>query len=683
MNTFLFELGTEEIPAKMIQPALDQLERQLLALLSDAQVTAGPVRLFSSPRRLAFLLEDLPQRQEDRWEQVLGPPRSIAVDAKGRPQPAALGFARKQGTVFEKLETVETDKGVYLAFNCRRRGRPLPEILKRALPEILRQLYWPKRMYWRRSRFRFVRPIRWLVTLWNSKSIEFEFEGLVSGRTSRGHRFLGDGEIRLRSANSYVEQLRRQKVLVDSEEKRSKIAAEIERNTPPDLKVLPDAELAETVVYLNEYPSVLRGEFDLRFLEMPQEILITVMRVHQKYFALTDAQGALQPFFLTVLNTREDVTGAIRRGHERVLAARLEDAAFFWNNDQRRTLEDRRQDLAGMSFQQDLGNYLDKTTRLVQLCRELTKDPEMATAAQLCKVDLTTEMVFEMPELQGVMGGLYAHQEGHPEAVWKAIYEHYRPVSMEDNSPATPLGALLSIADKLDSVVGCFGLGIRPTSSSDPFALRRQSQGIVKVLLDHRLDLSLSELISWAQQGFPEQADPVAAHQQVLAFLRRRLRRLLSEQGFAYDVINAVMAVAGDRAHDAVLRAEALTALRREADFGQLAIAFKRVQNILTGRPVTPANVDRDALVEPAEIELHRRFDQLRSKIGVQLKAGDYLAALRLMTGLRDPVDRFFDDVMVLTEEDSLRENRLRLLDSMASLFLQVADISEMAQKEA
>ena len=683
MNTFLFELGTEEIPAKMIQPALDQLERQLLALLSDAQVTAGPVRLFSSPRRLAFLLEDLPQRQEDRWEQVLGPPRSIAVDAKGRPQTAALGFARKQGTVFEKLETVETDKGVYLAFNCRRRGLPLPEILKRALPEILRQLYWPKRMYWRRSRFRFVRPIRWLVTLWNSKSIEFEFEGLVSGRTSRGHRFLGDGEIRLRSANSYVEQLRQQKVLVDSEEKRSKIAAEIERNTPPDLKVLPDAELAETVVYLNEYPSVLRGEFDLRFLEMPQEILITVMRVHQKYFALTDAQGALQPFFLTVLNTREDVTGAIRRGHERVLAARLEDAAFFWNNDQRRTLEDRRQDLAGMSFQQELGNYLDKTIRLVQICRELTKDPEMATAAQLCKVDLTTEMVFEMPELQGVMGGLYARQEGHPEAVWKAIYEHYRPVSMEDDSPATPLGALLSIADKLDSVVGCFGLGLRPTSSSDPFALRRQSQGIVKVLLDHRLDLSLSELISWAQQGFLEQADSVAAHQQVLEFLRRRLRRLLSEQGFAYDVINAVMAVAGDRVHDAVLRAEALTALRREADFGQLAIAFKRVQNILTGRPVTPANVDRDALVEPAEIELHRHFDQLRSKIGVQLKAGDYLAALRLMTGLRDPVDRFFDDVMVLTEEDSLRENRLRLLDSMASLFLQVADISEMAQKEA
>lgn len=681
MNTFLFELGTEEVPAEMIQPALNQIEGHLSAILSDAQVSCGSVRLLSSPRRLAFLLEDLPQRQEDRWEQVLGPPKSIAVDANGRPRAAALGFARKQDTVFEKLDTVETDKGVYLAFKRRQRGRPLPVILKQALPEILRQLYWPKRMYWRPSRFRFVRPIRWLVALWNSELIEFEFEGLVSGRTSRGHRFLGAAEIQLKSAQTYVEQLRRQMVLVDLEERRSKIAREIVRNTPPDLKVLPDADLAETVVYLNEFPSVLRGEFDPRFLEMPQEILITVMRVHQKYFALTDAQGALQPFFLTVLNTRADATGAIRRGHERVLAARLEDAAFFWNNDRQRTLEDRCLDLAGMSFQQDLGHYLDKTTRLVQLCRKLSQDPELTTAAQLCKADLTTEMVFEMPELQGVMGGLYARREGYPEAVWKAIYEHYRPVSMEDRSPGTLLGALLSIADKLDSVVGCFGLGIRPTSSSDPFALRRQSQGIVKVLLDHQLDLALSELVSWAQQGFPQQADPVAVQRQTLDFLRGRLRRLLGEQDFAYDVVNAVMAVAGDRVRDAALRAQALTVLRREEDFAQLAVAFKRIQNILTDRTTTAATVDREALVEPAEIELHRHFEQLRSRIGDRLKTGDYLAALRLMTGLRDPVDRFFDNVMVLTDDEALRDNRLRLLSSMASLFLQVADISEMAQE--
>lgn len=680
MNKFLFELGTEEIPAGMIADGLNRLVAGVRQSLEEARVAFDGIHGYSSPRRLSVVVDGLPERQPDREEITQGPPRRVAFDEDGNPTQAAHGFARKMSLEVDRLEVQETERGDYVVARRVRPGRPVKRLLGDALPGVIQSISWPKTMYWRETKFRFIRPLRWFVALWNAEILSFEFEGLRSDRYTRGHRFLGNTGCPVVEVDRYVSTLREQYVLVDLEERREKIARELKSCTPDGLHALEDAQLEELVLYLNEYPSVLLGSFEERFLEIPQQVLITVMRHHQKYFAVVDGRGRLQPWFLTVLNTAADTRGKIRKGHERVLKARLEDAAFFWESDRRRPLEDRVPELADVVFQKNLGSYFEKTERIRALCSQFSDDPALDQAARLCKADLTTEMVFEMPELQGIMGGLYAREEGKPEKIWKSIYEHYQPVSLEDSVPGSRLGALLSLADRLDTIVGCFALGIRPTSSSDPLGLRRQAQGAVKILLEHRLDLALSELVELAARGF---GDVKATDcEEALEFLRRRLHFILQEQGFSYDVLNAVFKVGADRAADTRRRARALAEIRSEPDLEALAVAFKRIRNILTGELDELPPLRPELLEEESEIALHQAYLSVAGPVEEALQAGDFGAALRTLATLRTPVDRFFDDVMVLVEDADLRRNRLRLLTDLSELFLRIADISEIVRND-
>ncbi len=679
-NKFLFELGVEEIPADLISPALRRLSEGLQELLEQRQIPCPSARQLGSPRRLSVLLEGLPDQQSDREETILGPPKSVAYDRKGQATQAAEGFARKNGVSVNDLEIVETDRGPYVGHRKNIPGKPVPEILLEILPEVVGAIVWPKTMYWRASRFRFIRPLRWCVALWNQEVIPLEFEGIKAGKTTRGHRFLGAPEIELNRVDDYIDQLRKNYVLVDIRERAEKIAHEMDCETPKGTQVVSDPELLEMVVNLNEFPSVIRGGFSDRFLDLPKEVLITVMRHHQKYFSLVNESGEIQPYFLTVANTDGDPSGKIRKGHERVLTARLEDAAFFWETDGKKPLQERIGQLDQILFQDKLGSYGVKTGRLRLLCAQLHEDPHLESAANLCKVDLTTDMVREFPELQGVMGGLYACRENYPEPVWKAIYEHYRPVSLEDESPSTHLGALLSIADKVDTLVGCFSVGIIPTGSSDPFALRRQAQSLVKILLDHRLNYSLGHLVELAQKSLPV---PLDGQQQAdsLKFLERRLRYVFQQRGIPYDVLNAVLSVAREGVYRTFEKAQALSKIRGEEDFEALAIAYKRIKNILIRQAEEVIPVSQDALTEPEEKALFDAYSTLRPKVEILIENQEYLEALKEIAGLRGVVDQFFDKVLVMTEEEKLRRNRVGLLYDISQLFLGIADISEIVQE--
>lgn len=681
-NKFLFELGLEEIPADMISPALGQMCQSFEKQLEEARIDYGSIRPFSSPRRLAFLVEDLPDHQPEREEVVLGPSQSIAYDEQKKPTRAVEGFARKGGVAVADLEVVETLKGNYVGYRKKIPGKSLSEVLQEVLPQVLTSISWPQNMYWRESRFRFIRPLRWYLALLNDEILPFEFEGLQAGNTTRGHRFLGEPEIQVPQVDDYLDRLRQNYVLADVEERRAKIAAEMEELTPKGLHIFSDPHLLETVIHLNEYPTVICGSFSEDFLKLPQEILTTVMRHHQKYFSVVNEAEEIQSYFLTVMNTSGDPEGKIQKGHEKVLRARLEDSTFFWKTDRKRRLEERVEELDLILFQEKLGTYRAKTERLQTFCSGLSEDPHLNTAALLCKTDLTSDMVREFTELQGVIGGLYAREEGYPEEVWKAIYEHYEPVSLEDASPSTHLGALLSIADKLDTVVGCFAIDIVPTGSSDPFALRRQAQGLVKVLLDHQLDYSLSYLVELAQKNFPEETKNKEVSEQVLNFLKERVRYIFQREGIPYDVLNAVLAVEIHGVYDAYRRAQSLSGIRADKDFEALAIAYKRTKNILSKQSIELSAVSKESLIDPEERALFRAYSDIRPKVDNHLKSGDYVAALKQIAGLRKTVDQFFDKVLVMTDEEKLRKNRLRLLHDISQLFLKIADISKIVQED-
>ena len=683
-NKFLLELGVEEIPANLVGSALEQLGESFEELLEKWQISWQEVSRLGSPRRLSILVKDLPDRQSDRDETVLGPPQSVAYDQEGKVTEAAKGFARKNHISINDFEIIETDRGSYVGYQNNVKGRPVFEVLPEILPEVVKSISWPKTMYWKTSRFRFVRPIRWCVALWNEEIIPFEFEGIKAGRVTRGHRFLGSQEIKLDKVSDYLDQLRKNYVLVNHDEIVKKISREMDAETPNGAKRIADPSLFEMVCNLNEFPSVICGSFSDHFLNLPKEVLITVMRHHQKYFSLVNESGAIKPWFLTVINTNGDPSGEIKKGHERVLRARLEDAAFFWGTDGKQDLQKRVKRLDQILFQDKLGSYGAKTKRLKLLCAQLDGDSHLAMAANLCKADLTTDMVREFPELQGVMGGLYAQRENLPEPVWKAVYEHYQPVSLDDKSPSTYLGALLSIADKVDTLVGCFSAGIIATGSSDPFGIRRQAQSLVKVLLDHRLAYSMEDLVSLAQDSFGKSSILLDEEQKssLLSFLDRRLRHVLSNRkGIPYDVLNAVFKGNKESVYKIYEKANALCAIKEEEDFNALAVAYKRIKNILAKQAEEIVEVSKDILIEPEEKALFEAYSILQPKVKALLEKEKYPEVLKEIASLRGVVDQFFDKVLVISEEEKLRRNRVGLLHNISEMFLEIADISEIVQE--
>jgi len=671
---FLLEIGTEEIPDWMIPGALDHLRDLFQKLLEDNRLDADTVRFGAdgTPRRLALRAGGLPERQADTEELILGPPQSAAFK-DGEPTGAALGFARKLNVTVADLEVQQTARGDYLCYRRKIAGKQTSEILAGALPQLILSIHFPRTMYWTgRNGPRFIRPIRWLVAMLGDEVIPFEIAGIRSGGVSQGHRLLGAGQVPVHP-ESYAELLKKNFVLVSALERQQKIERETARLLEgTNLGLKQDPELLRTLVYLTEYPTPILGSFDPEFLKLPEEVLVTVMRHHQKYFSVEDREGKLAPHFIAVMNTSADPEGLVRQGNEHVLRARFNDAHFFWTVDQHKKLADRVQTLGHVTFQAKLGSYLDKTKRMVRLGRRLARlaraDPApVERAALLAKCDLTTEMVKEFTELQGVVGGLYAREQGEPEQVWRGIYEHYRPASMEDAIPATVTGQLLSIADKLDTLQGCFSLGLIPSGSRDPFALRRAAQGIVRILVEGRLAIPLSKLSG--------------GNQQLADFFLDRIRYYFRDvRAFRYDEVNAVLAAGYDDLTDLESRLKALRAVRPTENFEPLAASFKRIKNILRQAAFEPPVGAGHAppLQAGPEADLHSAFLRLRRRVKKLRKERNYTAALELIASLRPKVDLFFDKVLVNDPDPSVRQNRLTLLHNLLSEFSAIADFSEI-----
>jgi len=709
MPDFLLEIGCEEIPARVIDAASLDLRERVQKLLAQERLSAtGTIFSLDSPRRLSVLAEGVPVAQPDVTDQVTGPSANVAFK-DGQPTAAAHAFARKAGVDVSQLERVTTSKGEYLAAKITKKGRPATEVLSELLPKEINSIYWPKNMYWRKPSEKFVRPVRWLVALLGSEVIPLEFDGVRAGNETRGHRILAEGQIVISRAGSvYVEALRAAKVLARGErEHQIRKALDAATRTIAGARWREDKALLDNVVNLTELPSVVLGSFDREFLGLPEEVLVTVMRDHQKYFAVEDASGKLLPYFLAVLNTDGDPRGIIRHGHERVLRARFNDARFFWQTDQKHPLRERTTWLKNVTFQKDLGTYYEKTKRVQRLCSwlcEIIRHSGMQVrpgivhkAASLAKTDLTAELVKEFTELQGIVGGLYASVQeldsGMPDAtrqaIAQAIYDHYKPESTEDAVPRSIEGAVLSIADKADSIAGMFALGLQPTGSKDPFALRRQANGIVKTIAEKKLPLSLTELFadarevyrgSAAERKFSGDVDYATA---VRTFFRERLEFYLRDVlGFKYDVVNAVLAAGSDDVVDVIARAEAVTKVRPSADFESISIAFKRIKNILrqaeeTRSRLAPA-IDVDALQETVEKELAAQIPQTAEVVDALRIKRNYEPALIEISKLRPIVDRFFDKAMVMVDDERVRANRLALLQSLLKEFSTIADFSEI-----
>jgi len=671
---FLLEIGTEEIPDWMISPALGDLQRLFQGLLETHGLSSPGVALDvdATPRRLVLRASGILVRQADSEEILTGPPRAAAFK-DGQPTPAALGFARKMGVEVGALEAQSTPKGDYLCHRRQAPGRAATDILAEALPELILKIYFPKTMYWSgKGGPRFIRPIRWIVALLGEQVVPFEIAGVRSGGSTCGHRLLGAPEVAVSCAD-YEERLRENGVLVSAEERRRRIEQGIDGLLAgTGLCLKPDASLMQTLVYLTEWPTPILGGFDRAYLELPEEVLVTVMRHHQKYFSVADSGGRLAPRFVAVMNTGGDPEGLVRQGHERVLRARFNDARFFWDVDQRKSLEARLEDLGHVTYQAKLGTYRDKTDRMVALVRRLGGSEHAVRAALLSKCDLTTDMVKELTELQGIMGGLYARAQGEPGEVWRAIYEHYRPESMEDAIPSTLEGRLVSLADKLDALQGCFAQGLIPSGSRDPFALRRAAQGVVRILVEGGLELPLKKL-SGGDQALEE-------------FFADRLRYYFRDvRGFRYDEVNAVLAAGWDDLTDLASRLAALQQVRPTENFEPLAASFKRIQNILRQAGVAPASAGMvdTALLEPGvEAELHAAAQRAAGQVERHRRAKDYAMALAAIAALRSRVDKFFDQVLVNAPDARIRANRLTMLGNLLSEFSAIADFSEIVTTE-
>ena len=699
----LFEIGAEELPAGVLPRAVAELKSILEKHLTAENLTEGAtVETFGGPRRLTAWVRGVIAKLADVEMEITGPPKSVAYDNVGAPTRAAVSFAEKQGVPLHELFLVTTPKGESIAARVTKRGRTAHELLVEILPRVIHDLSWPKTMTWTGLKgARFIRPIRWIVAVIDGKPLKFSFGGVTSGDTTAGHRFLGQAQIRVSDFADYEKKLHANGVIVRPEARKEKIARELAAHAKrAGYHVHEDANLLELVTYLNEFPSVIEGDFDPSFLELPDEILITVMRDHQKYFAVEKRGGELTPHFLAVINLAKDTKGLVRAGHERVLRARFADARFFWESDQKVKLADILPKLQKVTYESRLGSYFDKVERTRAIARWLAEGwynlgvlqahvADADRAAELAKCDLATEMVREFTELQGVVGGLYALAQGESEEVADAVYDHYRPVGLDDPIPRNLTGCAVALADKLDSIVGCFSVGVMPTGSSDPYALRRAALGIVKIVLERRLQISLSLFIGAAGKALlhhpPKKAITPEQETQVLEFILERARFVLREKsGYAYDEVNAVLRAGSDDLVDAEKRLKALKAIRKSKNFEPLAVSFKRIRRILEkaniGTEVRPVN--HELFEKDAERELYTAVRKAAGKVTEDKRAGKYQEALEEIAGLRKVVDQFFVDVMVMAEDEAVRNNRLALLAELLREFTTIADFAELAGEE-
>ena len=690
MGELLLEIGTEEIPSDYLNGGL----RELKSLAQD-YLEANHIKIeqdlytCGTPRRLVLIGKAVAGMQEDVVQEITGPPGKVAYDGEGNPTKAAFGFAEKQGVSVDDLTLIETPKGEYLHVKRKIPGRSTKEVLVEILPRLIADIPWPKSMRWGSGSATFVRPVHWILALFEGDIIPFEAVGMISGNTSRGHRFMNPESVTIDNLQDYLKKMEDNAVIIDLEQRMGMVekavmdASRISGGTPAS-----DPELLSTVTNMVEYPSAVCGEFDRAFLDIPDPVLITAMKKHQRYFAVRDRQGLLLPHFVAVNNTVARDEKVVKIGHERVLRARLADADFFFKEDRKKRLEDRLADLKNVIYQAKLGTSFAKVERFSRLADYLAdrivpeKREEVALVARLCKCDLVTEMVMEFPTLQGIMGTEYARLDGHPEDVCLGVREHYLPARAGDELPQSVSGAIVGIADRMDTIAGCFAVQLEPTGAADPFALRRHALAIIRILEGMSWDLSLREFINESLSIVNEdiEFDRDRVFGKVSGFFRERYRNMMARSGYESDLIEAVISVEFDRIDQLHQRIDHLKRFVTEsAEFESLVLTFKRVNNIIKKQPES-LNVDHGLFEEPCEFRLWEAYRELEGDVYNALERGEYFEAINLMNRLRKPVDDLFDTVEIMIKDHpELRDNRVGMLQSIARLFLSLADFSKFS----
>ncbi|MEK4977404.1 glycine--tRNA ligase subunit beta [Bacillus sp. FSL K6-6540] len=684
----LFEIGLEEVPARFLRAAMEQLQDKLVKWLDASRIAHGEVTAFATPRRLAVWVQNVADKQEDVSEEVKGPSRKIALDDSGQWSKAALGFAKSQGVDPESFMFKELGGVEYIYVTKNSVGVDTKSILSEGLLGILTSMTFPKNMRWGAHEFKFVRPIKWMVAMLGSETVDLEITGVKAGNVTRGHRFLG-GEAVIPEASAYRDVLREQHVIVDVNERQEMIVSQIQALAQEkDWNIAIKDDLLEEVLFLVETPTVLYGSFDSSFLHIPQEVLITSMREHQRYFPVLDKQGQLLPYFVTVRSGDSRSLDVIARGNEKVLRARLSDAKFFYEEDQKLQIKDALSKLESIVFHEELGTIGDKVRRIRRISDQLSAKlnvsadaaDSVSRAADICKFDLVTQMVYEFPELQGVMGEDYARKAGEKEHVAKAVFEHYQPRFAGDSVPSTTVGSIVSIADKIDTIVGCFSIGIIPTGSQDPYALRRQAAGIVQIILEHKLPVTLSDVFGVALEVhenirvLKRSTDEI--RKDLKEFFGLRVKKLLSEDQ-RYDVVDAVITAGFDHVVSVVSRGHALmNAVESVQDFKTTVESFNRVSNLAA--KAGKAAVNAELFTESEENKLYEAWNAIRADYHAALQAADGERSLSLLSGLREPITGFFDSVMVMAEDEAVRANRLALLSGIDGDLKRYADFTKL-----
>ena len=682
---FLLEVRCEEIPARMLEPAMRELATRLFEELMALNLAPAEMETGFTLRRLILMLKGLPSRERDRDEEHVGPPVRAAFDAEGRPTRAAEGFARKCGVEVDALRRVETDKGEYLAATRSIVGRPVSDVLAGLVPAIVERLGWAKTMRWGVSEGPWVRPVHGVVALCNGEVVPMTVFDVESGCETSGHPVLSPRTFAIRGVADYRRKMARRQIVVRFEERRQRLQDQLDEAAESlGGELVADPELLDRLTAICEIPGTVIGRFDPAFLSLPREVLITSLRDHQSAFTL-ESEGMLLPNFITVMDRPDDPKGRVKAGNEWVVAARLEDARFFFNEDRKTSLEQRREKLDHVTFHAKLGSYADKTRRTTDLTKEICESLDWqdvvehgVTASNLLKVDQTSEMVKEFTSLQGIVGGLYAEREDYPTQVWQAVYDQYLPASTEDAIPRGRVGQATALADRIDTLVGMFGLGLVPSGSRDPFGLRRAGQGVVRILLEGDLSLDLDLIAAKSMLLFEDLLDRDG--QEILSdlrlFLQDRVRHLLGLRGYSYDTIEAALAAGSSNLPDLLARVDALHKVREESDFLSVVLAAKRIANIVREAP--EEDLDESKLKESAERDLHDAAEALRNEIDQAEQQGDYEHGLRAIAKLSEPLDKFFVEVLVMDEDRELRNNRIALLQEIQRMVSRTARLTEV-----
>ncbi len=681
---FLLEIKTEELPSSHTISAIAQLKEKFEQELTGLNVKINRLLTLGTCQRLVVFGNFAPS-QKDLEEEIIGPPKVAAYTQEGTPSSAALGFAKAQGVRVDRLEVIKTERGEYVGLRKKIRGKPTPDILEEIIPQIVSSLSFPKMMRWEKKNIKFSRPIRNIVCLFDKKTLSISIGGVQAKDLTFGHKIHSPQKIRIKTYSEYKSELRNNKVIIDEQERRKSIINQITKKlSSTEAQLYPDDSLLLKCIYDVEHPYVFLGSFPKEYLSLPLEILSTTMREGQSLFSVVKGKKQL-PLFLGVADSFHDPKDLIRKGNERVLKARLEDAKFFWEQDLKVSLKKRMKGLEHILFQEKLGSYEDKTHRLKKIVAyvldkvdEKKMKKEVLQAVELSKVDLLTEMVREFPSLQGKVGGLYAREEGYPSLIWKAIYEHYQPLSLEQDSPHTLPGAVLSLADKLDSIIGVVGIGIQVTGSKDPFALRRNAQGVCKIILDKKLTFSFSRLLDKVIKiyGARLEQSKEDIKNYCLEFFSNRLQYIYEQAGFRYDLVKAALGAADDDIYFSYLRLKALDSLKESSHFEPMILIAKRVNNILRDQP--RYKINPDLFAEKEEKELYTTFAIIKKNVLPLISSGEFARAQRFIFRMRSVINSFFDNILVMTDDKRIRRNRLALLQGISELLIQVADYSRV-----